>query len=105
MRQYEQEIQRAGMELANATLRELALEDERVFVKQAAIGRLLAEPNPATGKPHSATSASDVVGTDAEYKQHLSFIRQATFTKIVARANYEATLAAARLGADMAAVV
>lgn len=105
MRQYEQEIRVAGMALAHATLHEMGLEDERVFVKQAAIQRLLAEPNPATGKPHSATSASDVVGTDAEYKQHLSFIRQATFAKIVARANYEATLAAARLGAEVEAVV
>ena len=105
MRQYEQDIQRAGIALADATLREMALEDERVFMKVAAIGRLLAEVNPATGKPHSATSASDVVGTDAEYKQHLGFIRQATYTKIVARANYEATLAAARAGAAAESVV
>lgn len=104
MRQYEQDILAAGKALADATLAEMVIEDTRPIKKVEAIGRIIGTTNHATGKPHSASSAEALVELDGEYAEVLKAKRAAVYARIVAKANYEATLAAARLGA-MEAVV
>lgn len=104
MREYAQDIAEAGLSLAEATLREMAIEDTRPLVKAEAIRRLVGTENPANGKLHSASSAEAVVEMDAEYAATLKAKREAVFQKIVARANYDASVAAARLATMEVAV-
>lgn len=101
-RDYAGEIERAGRTYALAVADEMALEDQRPIVKQAAVLRLIGTPNPATGKPHSASSAEAVVESDEEYVTHRVQQRQAVYAKIVAAAQYEAAKARARLAAEVA---
>jgi len=84
--------------LANMTVSEQRLEDERITHKLAAIERIMARgDNTLTGKPHSYSSAEAVVNTDAEYQTYLAMIRSAVRDRILAKGNYDAAIAAARL--------
>lgn len=84
--------------LADTTVAEQRLEDERITYKLAAIDRIMSRgDNPLTGKPHSYSSAEAVVNTDEEYQAYLAKIRAAVRDRIIARGNYDASLAAARL--------
>jgi hypothetical protein len=86
---------------ANAVTNEMALEDRRIEVKMAAVGRIMAAgDNPLTGKAHSFSSAEALVNTDAEYAEYLSTIREAVKQRIIARGNYDAALVAAQLTAN-----
>jgi hypothetical protein len=100
MREYEQEIKAAGRVLAVAVADEMALEAKKPLQKSAAIQRLVGSENPENGKAHSASSAEKVVESDPTYAAFLAEVRQAVFQKIVARANYDASVAAARLAAS-----
>lgn len=99
MQDYPQDIVHAGRQLAEATVRELALEAGRPAQKSAAIRRLMQQENPETGKPHSASSAEKVVETDADYAAYLAAGREAVAVKITARAAYDAAVCAGRLAA------
>ena len=90
----------AGDRLAEATERELRLEDERHTQKMNAMLRLLGTENPTTGKAYSATAANDFASTDTEYQAYLGLLRNATVEKLKARAYYEATVIRARLAAS-----
>lgn len=96
MHEHLAKIHRAAEGLAEATDIVAALEDQRPLIKRDAIGRLMQETNPLTGKPHSATSAEAVVESDAIYAAHRRSQRQAEVEKIFARAAYEAAVLAAR---------
>lgn len=84
--------------LAAATAAEMALEDSRITVKMAAIDRIMASgDNPNTGKPWSFSAAEAVVNSDDEYQAYLARQREAVRARIVARGNYDAAVAKARL--------
>jgi len=91
-------IMDATNRLADAVAHEQALEDNRINVKLAAIDRIMAAgDNQFTGKPHSFSSAENIVNTDPEYQNYLEQQRDAVRTRILARGAYEAALAAASL--------
>lgn len=93
-----QDILDRGTELAVSVTRETTLENGRHAVKLAAIERIMkAGDNPMTGKPHSFSSAEAAVSLDAEYSRYLDNLAQAQHERIIARARYDAALAAARL--------
>lgn len=101
MTDFARNIETAAEQLANATLVEQRLEDERIAHKLAAIDRIMARgDNTFTGKPHSFSSAEAVVNTDDEYQSYLAQIRSAMRDRILARGNYDAAIAAARLAAQ-----
>lgn len=96
-----QNIVRAAHELADAIMAETALEDSRINVKLAAVERIMARgDNQLTGKPHSFSSAENIVNTDEDYQSYLERMRQAAHARIIARGAYDAAVAAARLAAE-----
>lgn len=101
---YAKQIEAAGDALAEAVKTEMALEDTRPQIKFAAIERIMAAgDNPLTGKPHSFSSAEAQVHIDQTYVDFLARVREATVTRIRARAQYEAALAAARIHSEAVA--
>lgn len=93
-----QDILDRGTELAVAVTRETTLENGRHAVKLAAIERIIKSgDNPMTGKPHSFSSAEAAVSTDPQYANYLENLAQAQHERIMARARYDAAIAAARL--------
>jgi hypothetical protein len=91
-------IETAAAQLADATVAEMQLEDHRITVKLAAIDRIMhSGDNPLTGKPHSFSSAEAIVNTDEEYQNYLARVRDAVRQRVLARGNYDASLATARL--------
>lgn len=100
-----QDILDRGTELAVAVTRETTLENGRHAVKLAAIERIMKSgDNPMTGKPHSFSSAEAAVSLDAQYADYLERLAQAQHERIVARARYDAAIAAARIGTGEMAV-
>lgn len=98
MTDFVKDIETAASNLADATDVEMRLEDERVHHKLAAIDRIMSGgDNPFTSKPHSFSSAEAIVNTDDGYQEYLSRLRMAVRDRIIARGNYDAALAAARL--------
>lgn len=93
------DIETAASHLAEAVAAEQALEDNRINVKLSAIARIMSGDNPLTGKPHSFSSAESVVNSDSLYQEYLERQRNAVKTRILAKGNYDAAVAAARLGA------
>lgn len=80
---------------------EMSLEDGRIKVKMEAIQRIMQSgDNPLTGKPHSFSSAEAIVNTDRDYSDYLAKVREAAVNRILARGNYEAALASAKLAAS-----
>lgn len=85
-------------QLADATVAEMALEDNRHNVKFAVTERIMTSgDNKLTGKPHSFSSAEAAATADEEYINYLERLRSATRDRILARGAYEAAIAAARL--------
>lgn len=98
MTDFVKDIETAASNLADATNAEMRLEDERIAHKLAAIDRIMsAGENKFTGKPHSFSSAEALVNTDFDYQEYLSRLRAAVRDRIIARGNYDAALAAARI--------
>lgn len=96
--EYTDDIVKAAEALAQATVHETELEDNRITVKMAAIERIMsAGDNPMTGKPYSFSAAEAVVNSDSEYQQYLAEQRQAVRGRIIARGVYDAAVAKARL--------
>ena len=92
----------AATALADAVRRESELEDNRISVKMAAVERIMKSgDNPLTGKAHSFSSAEALVNTDNAYSDYLGQCRDAMHARIIARGNYDAALANARLAADL----
>lgn len=97
---YSANIEAAASRLADATIAEMALEDTRINAKLAAIDRIMAAgDNQFTGKPHSFSSAENIVNTDEQYQSYLEQQRDAVRQRILARGVYEAAVASARLAA------
>ena len=71
---------------AEATHEAMRLEYERPMQKHAAILRIMEQPNPATGKAHSYSSAEALAETDAEYAAFLKEQREHARHAILARA-------------------
>jgi hypothetical protein len=91
-------IRIAAHRLADAVSAEAALEDNRHTIKYAVTERImLAGDNKFTGKPHSFSSAEAAATTDEEYINYLERLRSATRERILARGEYDAACAAARL--------
>ena len=92
------DIKKATAKLADAVFAESALEDNRHTIKYAVTERImLSGDNKLTGKPHSFSSAEAAATTDEEYITYLERLRSATRERILARGEYEAAVAAARL--------
>jgi hypothetical protein len=86
--------------LAEAVMAEQTLEDGRIGAKMAAVTRIMQSgDNPLTGKPHSFSSAEALVNTDSAYQDYLLQQRIAVRDRIVAKGDYDAAVAAARLHA------
>lgn len=86
-------MESAAQHLADAQNDESALEDERAAVKEQAIRRLMQITNELTGKPHSASSAKDVVELDEGYRAHRARQREAVIVTQRAWARWEAVKA------------
>jgi hypothetical protein len=97
MSDYAQQVREAGIALAAAVVAEMELEARKPSEKSDAIRRLMGSENAETGKPHSASSAEKIVETDRDYAEFLVTMRQAVFSKIIARADYDAAVVAGRL--------
>lgn len=88
-------ITAAAERLAEAVNAEQTLEDGRIYVKLAAIERIMAAgDNPLTGKAHSFSSAEAVVNTDPEYQTYLARQRDAVRERILAQGALYAARAA-----------
>ena len=99
---YVQEIKDRGVTLADAVKIEMTLENRRHTVKLAAIDRIMKSgDNPLTGKAHSYSSAEALVTTDKQYAEYLDDIANAVRAKIIAKAQYDAALVAARLADEV----
>jgi len=95
---YVKQIQDCGLALADAVKIEMDLENRRHNFKLDAIGRIMKSgDNPLTNKPHSYSSAEALVTTDQRYADYLDAIANAVRGRIIAKAQYDAALAAARL--------
>lgn len=95
------QIQDCGLALADAVKHEMDLENRRHNIKLGAIDRIMKSgDNPLTGKAHSYSSAEALVTTDQTYADYLDEIADAVRVKIIAKAQYDAALAAARLAAE-----
>ena len=94
------DIETTAQTLALAVEAEQSLEDNRINAKLSAIDRIMSRgDNQFTGKPHSFSSAEAIVNTDDEYQSYLERLRMAVRARILAKGNYDAAVAAARLGA------
>lgn len=92
------QIQNAYEKYAKAVGAEMALEDARAGIKMAAVQRIMASgDNPMTSKPHSYSSAEAIVNTDREYSNYLAKMREAAVNRIMAKGEYDASIAEARL--------
>ena len=95
------EIVKASELYAEMVEKEMLLEDGRIKVKMEAVQRIMqAGDNPLTSKPHSFSSAEAGVNTDSVYADYLAKVRTAVVNRMLARGNYEAALAAARIVTD-----
>ena len=93
-----QNITLTARRLADATVAEMTLEDNRHNVKFSVTERIMTSgDNKLTGKPHSFSSAEAAAAADEEYINYLERLRSATRDRILARGAYEAAIAAARL--------
>lgn len=101
MRDVVKQIEEAYKNYAAAAEAEMALEDGRAAVKNAATERIMrGGDNPLTGKPHSFSSADAIVNTDAEYAEYLAKVRAASVARILARGAVDAALASSRISAN-----
>jgi hypothetical protein len=99
---YVDAITESAAKYAKTVEAEMALEDNRINVKMAAIQRIMQSgDNPLTGKAHSFSSAEAMVNSDREYADYLGEVRKAAVARIVARGGHEAALAEARLAAGV----
>lgn len=87
----------ASTKYAECVADEMGLEDRRPLEKQRAVLKIMLETNPATNKPHSASSAEAVVETDPDYMQYRVFQRETVVEKNTAYA----AMTAARLRAEL----
>lgn len=92
-------IEGAALLVAQATAREMDLEDARHIVKQRAMNRLI-----STGVASSATAAEKLVHTDEEYSLHLRAQRDAVVEKIVLEGKLVAAKLRARLAVELVAL-
>lgn len=102
----EQLIDRVGLAgdlLGKAFAREVELQDLKGLKKAEAIHRLIGTPNQLTQKPHSASSAADVVEQDQEYFTFLRDCRAAIAERYEAHANYECARLRAQLAVQLTA--
>ena len=98
-------VEGAALRLADATAREMELEDHRPLIKGEAIKRLMeVAPNPLTGKAHSVSSAEAVVEQDPTFMEHRRTQRSAVADRILMQGRYETAKLRARLAVELAAV-
>lgn len=94
-------IAEAAQHLADAVVTEQQLENERCIAMSAAIERIMATTNPLTQKPHSASSAKEIVETDVEYMTY----RHAQAAAVRRRICAWSALKAAELRAELEIVL
>jgi hypothetical protein len=90
-------LHEAADELGRAKMDEQYLEDARAEVKVEAIKRLMQQTNPLTNRPHSASSAADVVELDDEYVEHRTKQRDAALYTYRCLAAFDAARAHLRI--------
>ena len=89
-------IAAAGERLADATAHEMALEDQRALVKDAAIVHLV-----DTAQEKSATAVEKVVMKYEPYATHRQLQYDAVKARIRARAEYDTAVLNARLTVEL----
>ena len=89
-------IAAAGERLADATAAEMALEDQRALLKDAAIVHLV-----DTAQEKSATAAEKVVMKYEPYATHRQLQYDAVKARIRARAEYDTAVLNARLTVEL----
>lgn len=70
----------------------MELEDQRPLKKSEATTRIMGTPNPETNKPHSASSAKDVVESDDRYMEHRRLQYDAVVDEETARGKFKASV-------------
>ena len=90
------EITVAAKKLADATILEMQLEDERALVKDAGIVRLI-----ETGRERSVTAAEKYIEKDEQYMAHRAKQYDAVRGRIMARAAYDSAVLGARLTVEL----
>ena len=94
-----EDFERLGKGYAELALQEMDLEATRAVEKDAAIRRIMEQPNPLNNdKAHSATSAEKLVEGDAEYAAYLRHQRETVHQKNIAFTS----MTGARLRAELA---
>lgn len=102
MSNFAKNIEDRARNLADAVVKEMAIEDNRHNVKMQIIERLMAGENKLTGKPHSFSSAEAAAAADPAYIDYLEQLRNATHDRIIARGLYDAALVAGKLQEETA---
>ncbi|HXE60908.1 MAG TPA: hypothetical protein VN607_09380 [Gemmatimonadaceae bacterium] len=90
------EIATAAKRLADATMLEMQLEDERALVKDAGIRHLV-----ETQQERSATAAEKNIEKYPPYMEHRAKQYEAVRDRILARAAYDAAVLGARLTCEL----
>lgn len=83
-------IRVAALVLADAVQAEARLRFARETTEAEIAASLLGQPNPATGKPHSATSAAEAAKQTTEVLTMRERLLELERVTILARGNYEA---------------
>ena len=91
------EVEDAARALADAVQVEQRLEAGHALLKAAVAQSLLGQPNPQTGKPHSASSAGDAAQLSEAVTLHRQEVINAVRAKIIAQGAYEGAKLRARL--------
>jgi hypothetical protein len=93
-----QQSEKAGIAYAKLCAQEMDLEAGRAAVKRDALRRIMAGDNDLTKRPHSASSAEDIVSTDPVYREYLKTMSETVLEKNIAFAHAQAS----RLMAELA---
>lgn len=92
-------IEGAALHLADCTVTEQRLADERALVKDDAISRLR-----TSGMATSVSAAKEIVERDIEFYEHRKLERAAVAARILAEGKLSAAKLRARLSVEMAAI-
>lgn len=94
--------ERAAADAATAVERELELLDRGPALRAQLVRALAGALNPATGRPHSATSADAAVDAEPQWLAHRSEVRQAVRARLQREAVREAAWLRARAAVGLA---
>ncbi len=92
-----QNIENKAVNVAMAVRGESQARDDRDEYLEASVNSLIGQPNPLTGKDHSATSAEKAVKAGDDYKAKDREVLNAECRRIMAWSDYERAKLSAKL--------